>query len=49
MSTFFSQITKSFADVPIGADNGIDTVTFLAAAEDLVKLFGASFEWPFDC
>ena len=39
--TWFDTINKSFADVPIGADDGISTTEFLEAAESLVTLFGA--------
>ncbi|PWY92112.1 HET-C protein [Aspergillus heteromorphus CBS 117.55] len=39
MSTWFDQQKKSFADVPIGADNGISTTEFLEAAESLTTLF----------
>lgn len=36
---YFDQIKRSFADVPV-TDEGVDTVAFLEACEDLVKLFG---------
>jgi hypothetical protein len=39
--TWFDTMTKSFADVPIGAEDGISTTEFLEAAESLVTLFGA--------
>jgi hypothetical protein len=39
--TWFDTIAKSFADVPIGAEDGISTTEFLEAAESLVTLFGA--------
>lgn len=39
--TWFDTINKSFADVPINAENGISTTEFLEAAESLVTLFGA--------
>lgn len=35
---YFDQIKRSFADVPV-TDDGVDTVAFLEACEDLVKLF----------
>ncbi|KAH9454516.1 hypothetical protein MJO28_007503 [Puccinia striiformis f. sp. tritici] len=35
---YFDQIKRSFADVPV-SDEGVDTVAFLEACEDLVKLF----------
>lgn len=38
MSTFFDEMKKSFADVPITEDR-IDTAAFLEASESLVKLF----------
>ncbi|ODV78880.1 glycolipid transfer protein [Suhomyces tanzawaensis NRRL Y-17324] len=38
MSTFFDEMKKSFADVPI-SDSKIDTAAFLEASESLVKLF----------
>mmetsp|Transcript_3407 Transcript_3407/g.3782 ORF Transcript_3407/g.3782 Transcript_3407/m.3782 type:complete len:198 (+) Transcript_3407:63-656(+) len=38
MSTFFDEMKKSFADVPI-TDEKIDTASFLEASESLVKLF----------
>ncbi|KAJ5135087.1 uncharacterized protein N7515_004365 [Penicillium bovifimosum] len=37
--TWFDTIKRSFADVPIGADDGISTTEFLEAAESLVTLF----------
>jgi hypothetical protein len=41
MSTFFEQVTTSYASVPVtGADKRIATKEFLLATEDLVKLFG---------
>jgi hypothetical protein len=39
--TWFDTINKSFADVSIGAEDGISTTEFLEAAESLVTLFGA--------
>jgi hypothetical protein len=39
--TWFDTIKRSFADVPIGADDGVSTTEFLEAAESLVTLFGA--------
>jgi hypothetical protein len=39
--TWFDTIKKSFADVPVNAENGISTTEFLEAAESLVTLFGA--------
>jgi hypothetical protein len=44
--TWFDTINKSFADVPIGAEDGISTTEFLEAAESLVTLFGASYSSP---
>lgn len=38
MSTFFDEMKKSFADVPI-TDKKIDTASFLEASESLIKLF----------
>lgn len=38
MSTFFDEMKKSFADVPI-TDEKVDTASFLEASESLVKLF----------
>lgn len=38
MSTFFDEMKKSFADVPV-ADSKIETAAFLEASESLVKLF----------
>ncbi|CAI7635342.1 hypothetical protein PENPOL_c018G02335 [Penicillium polonicum] len=38
-ATWFDTINKSFADVPINAENGISTTEFLEAAESLVTLF----------
>lgn len=38
MSTFFDEMKKSFADVPISSEK-IDTASFLEASESLVKLF----------
>ncbi|CUM50044.1 uncharacterized protein AC631_00895 [Debaryomyces fabryi] len=38
MSTFFDEMKKSFADVPV-TDGKIDTASFLEASESLVKLF----------
>lgn len=38
--SFFSLIRQSYTDVPIIDGDQIDTVAFLAATEDLVKLFG---------
>lgn len=38
MATFFDQVTVSFADVP--TSNGVEVAKFLAATEDLIKLFG---------
>lgn len=38
MSTFFDEMKKSFADVPV-TDGKIDTGSFLEASESLVKLF----------
>ncbi|OAV96231.1 hypothetical protein PTTG_03445 [Puccinia triticina 1-1 BBBD Race 1] len=35
---YFDQIKRSFADVPV-TDEGVDTLAFLEACEDLVKLF----------
>ncbi|TPX47184.1 hypothetical protein SeMB42_g01452 [Synchytrium endobioticum] len=39
MSYFFQQVSRSYTEVPIGADSGIDTVFFLEATENLIKLF----------
>ncbi|KAL1407449.1 hypothetical protein Q8F55_006882 [Vanrija albida] len=36
---FFETISKSFVDVPV-TDAGVDTASFLEAAENLVKIFG---------
>ncbi|TPX37236.1 hypothetical protein SmJEL517_g00982 [Synchytrium microbalum] len=39
MSYFFQAVTKSYTEVPISADGAIDTVSFLEATENLIKLF----------
>lgn len=39
MATFFDG-KRSFKDVTIGADDGINTTEFLEAAEGVVQLFG---------
>lgn len=43
--TWFDQLKKSFADVPVDSsrDNAIETTAFLEAAESLTTLFGAFF------
>lgn len=38
--TWFDTIKRSFADVPIDAEEGVSTTEFLEAAEALVTLFG---------
>lgn len=40
--TFFSNLKKSFADVPVDSskDNAIPTTEFLEASESLCSLFG---------
>lgn len=38
--TWFSNLKRSFVDVPIGEDQGIDTSTFLEASEATTTLFG---------
>ncbi|KAJ3281157.1 hypothetical protein HK104_000172 [Borealophlyctis nickersoniae] len=46
MPDYFKTIKRSFVDVPVGADDSIETVAFLEACEELCKLFdtmGASF------
>lgn len=40
---WFSAQKRSFADVPIGSDQGIDTTTFLEAAESTTTLFGEHY------
>ncbi|KAA1102531.1 hypothetical protein PGTUg99_009268 [Puccinia graminis f. sp. tritici] len=35
---YFDQMKRSFADVPV-TDEGVDTLAFLEACEDLVRLF----------
>lgn len=37
--TWFDTLKKNFTDVPIGTDQGIDTESFLAAAESTTSLF----------
>ena len=37
---WFGTLKKSFADVPVGSDQGIDTSSFLEAAEATTSLFG---------
>ncbi|KNG86365.1 glycolipid transfer protein HET-C2 [Aspergillus nomiae NRRL 13137] len=37
--TWFDGLKRSFADVPVGADNSISTTEFLEAAESLTTLF----------
>ena len=45
MATFFDQVKNSFADVTVDpASQHIHTAEFLAATEDLVKLFGSLFQ-----
>lgn len=39
MPEFFETITKSYADVPIDANNGVDVNAFLEATENLIRLF----------
>jgi hypothetical protein len=41
--TWFDTLNKSFADVPIGEDEGISTTEFLEAADSLVTLFGVCY------
>jgi len=38
--TWFDTHKQSFVNVPIGSDQGIDTTTFLDAAEATTTLFG---------
>lgn len=38
--TWFNTLKKSFVDVPIGSDQGIETTSFLEAAEATTTLFG---------
>lgn len=38
--TWFDTHKKSFADVPVSADNGVDTSAFLEASESTTTLFG---------
>jgi len=38
MTTYFDTVQKSFVDVPVTED-GVDTATFLEAAEGVVKMF----------
>ncbi|KAE8146276.1 glycolipid transfer protein domain-containing protein [Aspergillus avenaceus] len=38
-TTWFDSLKKSFADVPVGADNTISTTEFLDASESLATLF----------
>lgn len=38
--TWFDTLKKSFVDVPIGSDQGIETSSFLEAAESTTTLFG---------
>ena len=49
MSTFFDTAKRSFKDVTVGSDNGINTTEFLEAAESVVALFGVcSPEWKYN-
>lgn len=41
--TWFETLKKSFVDVPVNGDQGIDTSTFLEASEATTTLFGI---WP---
>lgn len=50
-SYFFDDVKQSFADVQAEASQGdaIDTAKFLAASEEVVRLFGmavCSAQWP---
>lgn len=47
--TWFDTMAKSFADVPIGAEDGISTTEFLEAAESLVTLFGSCCSLAYTC
>jgi len=38
--TWFDNLKQSFVNVPIGSDQGVDTSTFLDAAEATATLFG---------
>lgn len=38
--TWFDTLKKSFTDVPVGSDQGIDTSSFLEASEATTTLFG---------
>jgi hypothetical protein len=38
--TFFDKVKRSFSDVTVHPDNGIETAQFLEACEGLVSLFG---------
>jgi len=38
--TWFENLKQSFVNVPIGSDQGVDTSTFLEAAEATTTLFG---------
>ena len=37
---WFQTLKKSFSDVPVGSDQGIETSSFLEAAEATASLFG---------
>ncbi|KAI9017537.1 glycolipid transfer protein domain-containing protein [Gaertneriomyces semiglobifer] len=46
MAAFFETMQRSYVDVPLGANDYVDTVTFLEATESLIKIFdsmGAAF------
>jgi hypothetical protein len=40
MPSFFATIRRSYEDVAVSPDDGIDTVQFLEATESLVTIFG---------
>ena len=43
--TWFDTHKKSFSDVTIGPDGGIDTESFLEASEATTTLFGTCFSF----
>ncbi|GMF69215.1 unnamed protein product [Aspergillus oryzae] len=44
--TWFDGLKRSFADVPVGADNSISTTEFLEASESLTTLFDRQLAAP---
>jgi hypothetical protein len=49
-NSFFDGVKQSFADVPVDAANGnIDTIAFLSASEEVVRLFGKKWKTRVQC